>query len=269
MSTERYISSAQNSEYKNWLQLAAGKVLKNSNLPPELKQPIMLEGEHLCQSWLELYGPPVQVIISESLLNNGKYDHIWLACSKSHRNILTGNLDKQLVQVKHGIGLFFVVNKPINNVPDKLEQNCIALDRVQDPGNLGTMMRTAAAAGIKHVFLSSGCAKPWSPKVMRSAQGAHFALNIHENQNLATLTAKYSMPMACTTLQNAINIYSADLKQNYIWLFGNEGQGVSQELQDNCSLRVKIPQSDQVESLNVAAAAAICLFEQKRQLGDY
>lgn len=265
MNNDRYISSPQNNDYKNWLLLAQGKALKNSSLPAELKHPMILEGEHLCQAWLDNHGQPVQAIISQKLLDDGKYDQLWRTCIQSRRNILIGKLDQTLIQVKNGHGLFFIVNQPEPLMPVQLEQSAMALDRVQDPGNLGTMLRTAAAAGIKHIFLSAGCAKAWSPKVLRSAQGAHFALNIVENVALTDLTAKYKLPLACTTLDQASDLYSADLKQNCIWVFGNEGQGVNQELQQLCDLRIHIPQSTQVESLNVAAAAAICLFEQKRQ----
>lgn len=267
--TDRYISSVQNSDYKAWQLLSQGKKLKKHSLPAELKQPLLLEGEHLCQAWLERYDIPVQVIITEQLLNAGKYQDLWHACSNSKRNILQDNLYKGLSQVKNGIGIFFVVNRPVVQLPNQVEQSCLALDQVQDPGNLGTMLRTAAAAGIKQVFLSTGCAGAWSPKVLRSAQGAHFAIDIFENISLADLSHKYKLPMACTTLDNASNLYTTDLRQNCIWIFGNEGQGVSANLQGSCQLRIRIPQSAQVESLNVAAAAAICLFEQKRQWGDF
>lgn len=269
MTSERYISSAHNPDYKNWLLLAKGKAVKNFDLSDNQSTFLILQGEHLCQSWLELYGLPQQVVISEDLLESGKFDNLWQACKKTRRNVLQANLGKSLSQVKNGREFFFIVKQPTINLPSQIEQSCIALDRVQDPGNLGTMLRTAAAAGIKHVFLSNGCAKVWSPKVLRSAQGAHFALDLFEHTVLAELAAKYNMPMACTTLNNASNLYATDLRQNCIWVFGNEGQGVSQELQDSCQLRLHIPQSAQVESLNVAAAAAICLFEQKRQTGDY
>ena len=263
--SDRYISSIQNNDYKNWLLLAKGKTLKNSSLPVELTDPIILEGAHLCQAWFDAYGAPVQVLIDQDLLESGKCNDLWQNCINSKRNILIGKLATSLVQVKNGLGLFFIVNRPQSLLPEELKNNSMALDQVQDPGNLGTLLRTAAAAGIKDVFLSAGCAKAWSAKVLLSAQGAHFALNIVENIDLFNLKEKYKPPLACTTLELANNLYSTDLRPKCIWIFGNEGQGVDERLQAECDLRIRIPQSDLVESLNVAAAAAVCLFEQKRQ----
>ena len=139
------------------------------------------------------------------------------------------------------------------------------LDRVQDPGNLGTLLRTAAAVGIKQVFVSEGSVSAWSPKVLRSAQGAHFVLQVYEHLDLHALRERLRVPLVATALEQGQMLYSLDLPKACAWLAGNEGQGVDPALLARADLRVFIPQSDAVESLNVGVATAVCLYEQLRQ----
>lgn len=258
MSTVKFISSSQNQDYKYWLSLAKHKQAKNDDL-------IIIEGEHLCSAWLEHKGQPEYLIIDENLHNSGRFNDLWVGCVNSKKIVLSANLTNAMTQVKHGIGLFFVVKKPYFDLPEKFDQNIVCLDRVQDPGNLGTLLRTTAAAGISQVLLSNGCAGAWSPKVLRSAQGAHFALAIYESIDLHMILSKSNINVCCTSLDQSQDLYKLDLTGDVAWIFGNEGQGVAKSLVDICNTKVKIPQSDQVESLNVAAAAAVCLFEQRRQ----
>jgi TrmH family RNA methyltransferase len=226
---------------------------------------VILEGEHLCRAWLEQKGVPGTLVIGESALSLDWVGPIWQACVNGRRIVLQNNLASVLSQVEHGPPVFFVVDAPKPALPDRITAGCLWLDRVQDPGNLGTLLRTAAAAGLKQAYLSEGCASAWSPKVLRSGQGAHFALDIHEHADLSALTRRLDIPLAATTLQRAELLYIKDLRQPCVWLFGNEGQGVAEDLLDQADWRVHIPQSPAVESLNVAAAAAVCLFEQRRQ----
>lgn len=130
---------------------------------------------------------------------------------------------------------------------------------------MGTLLRTAAAAGLREVYVSSGCVAAWSPKVLRSAQGAHFSLDIHENVDLLALRKRLNIPLLVTALDDAQPLYEADLPRHAAWVFGNEGRGVAPELIAAADLRISIPQSPAVESLNVAVAAGICLFEHRRR----
>lgn len=114
-------------------------------------------------------------------------------------------------------------------------------------------------------MLGPGCASAWSPKVLRAGQGAHFALTIHEDVDLAAFVAEYEGTSAVTCLDGATSLYEAKWQGPLAWIFGSEGQGVRPELQAAAGLRIKIPMPGEVESLNVAAAAAICLFEAVRQ----
>jgi TrmH family RNA methyltransferase len=136
---------------------------------------------------------------------------------------------------------------------------------VQDPGNVGSILRSAAAAGIKQVYCSAGSAFCWSPKVLRAAMGAHFVLDIFENVDLAALVAGSAVTSLATSGYATRKLYDIDLRQPVAWLFGHEGQGVADDLLGMATHQVVIPHLGQVESLNVAACAAVCFFEQVRQ----
>jgi TrmH family RNA methyltransferase len=101
--------------------------------------------------------------------------------------------------------------------------------------------------------------------VLRSAQGAHFLLKLHEQTDLKSLTSSLAVPMIVTTLEDASDLYMTTLPKNAAWVFGNEGQGVDRELLARADLRINIMHDRAVESLNVTVASALCLFEQRRQ----
>ena len=146
------------------------------------------------------------------------------------------------------------------------EHDLVVLDRIQDPGNVGTILRTAAAAGIRTVLTTAGTAACWAPKVLRAGMGGHFVLDIHENIPLDQLKAQVgALPLAGTVLQDGQSLYATDLRRPLAWVFGNEGEGIDPALQAQLGCRLTIPQDPGVESLNVAASAAVCLFEQRRQ----
>lgn len=146
------------------------------------------------------------------------------------------------------------------------DHDLVILDRIQDPGNVGTILRTAAAAGIRTVLTTAGTAACWAPKVLRAGMGGHFVLGIHENIPLDQLKALVgALPLAGTVLQDGQSLYATDLRRPLAWVFGNEGEGIDPALQAQLGCRLTIPQDPGVESLNVAASAAVCLFEQRRQ----
>jgi len=151
--------------------------------------------------------------------------------------------------------------------PPAMTVSAVLLDGVQDPGNVGSILRSAGAAGITQVFCSPGTAFCWSPKVLRAAMGAHFVLEIFENVDLAALVTASASNIAVLAMSGYAQqrLYDVDLRQPVAWLLGHEGQGVSDELMGLASHQVVIPHAGQVESLNVAAAAAVCFFEQLRQ----
>lgn len=140
----------------------------------------------------------------------------------------------------------------------------VVLDRLQDAGNVGAILRSAAAFGVRQVLALKGTAALWSPKVVRAGQGAHFGLNLVEGLAAEAL-AGLTVPLIATSSHESQPLHRVTLPSPCAWVMGHEGQGVSPELMARCALTVGIPQPGGEESLNVAAAAAICLYESQRQ----
>ncbi|AZY49123.1 TrmH family RNA methyltransferase [Bordetella avium] len=228
--------------------------------------PLLLEGVHLCEAWLQRHGLPEQAVFDYERLDRPELAHLAREVSEARCIALESRLMRGLASVESDQGVAFVVRAPQLSLPERVGTNCVLLDRIQDPGNVGTLLRTCAAAGIRQAFLATGTAAAWSPKVLRSGQGAHFAMDIHEHVDLHALSARLDVPLAVTTLDDATSLYDTALPASLAWVFGHEGQGVDPALQAQAALRLRIPHDMQaVESLNVGAAAAICLFEQRRQ----
>lgn len=224
----------------------------------------LLDGVHLVAAYEALNGPVETLVVSESALPGGE-----IADFVGGRAILvlTDSLLRDLGLVETPSGLLAVVAIPTATVAVDLGKDAILLDGVQDPGNVGAILRTAAAAGVEQALLGPGCAAAWSPKVLRAGQGAHFALAIHEDADLGAFMADYRGTTAVTCLDDATLLYDACWEGPLAWVFGAEGQGVSTELIAAARLRIRIPMPGAVDSLNVAAAAAVCLFECLRRRG--
>ena len=140
----------------------------------------------------------------------------------------------------------------------------VVLDRLQDAGNVGTILRSAAAFGFTQVIALEGTAALWSPKVLRAAMGAHFALNLVERMPADGLDA-LAVPMLATSSHAGTPLPSATLPWPCAWLVGHEGQGLADELVRRCAATLRIPQPGGEESLNAAIAASICLYESARR----
>jgi TrmH family RNA methyltransferase len=227
----------------------------------------LLDGVHLCQAWLDLRGAPLQCIVSEGALHNPEVAPIVRRCEELHAHVtaLPDALYNAVTQVEHGVGLMFLVDTPVRAIDGALRQSAVLLDNLQDPGNVGSILRSAAAAGIGQVYCSAGTAFCWSPKVLRAAMGAHFVLEIFENVDLADLVKASQVAVLATSGYATRRLYDVDLRRPVAWLMGHEGQGVADDLLALATHQVVIPHLGQVESLNVAACAAVCFFEQLRQ----
>jgi TrmH family RNA methyltransferase len=137
---------------------------------------------------------------------------------------------------------------------------------VQDPGNAGTLLRTAAAAGVRYVAASTGTAFLWAPKVLRAAMGAHFAVSIFEDVSPEALVAAFRGERLAADAVDGEPLFTAAWGAGpTVWMFGSEGRGLSRAASVLAQRRLRIPVDAAVESLNVAAAAAVCLFEQRRR----
>ena len=255
------VTSRDNPFYKGLKALAASSQARRK------AGRTLLDGVHLCQSWLELRGAPLHCVVSEEALHNPEVADIVARCESLHAHVtaLPDALFGAVSQVEHGVNLLFVVETPAPARPAAMHVSAVLLDGVQDPGNVGSILRSAGAAGITQVFCSPGTAFCWSPKVLRAAMGAHFVLEIFENVDLAALVDASNIPVLAMSGYATQALYDVDLRGPVAWLLGHEGQGVAAELMERATHQVVIPHAGQVESLNVAAAAAICFFEQLRQ----
>jgi len=143
---------------------------------------------------------------------------------------------------------------------------CLLVDNLQDPGNLGSILRSAAAAGLTQVLLSKHAVHAWSPRVLRAAMGAHFLLRIHEGVDLVAAARAYTGRIVATSQRAPRTLFEEDLRGDVALVLGNEGGGISDDLLAVADAVVAIPMPGRAESLNVAAAAAVCLFERVRQI---
>lgn len=253
------IGSKDNPTFKKILRVVQGR---KQNAEPL----VWLEGVHLSQAWLDAGYQIKYALFDELRLQTDHELQHLLHRVPSHQILqLSPVLMQQLSQVEQGQGVGLIVKAPASVISTTISQNCVYLDRIQDPGNVGTLLRTMAAAGIEQAYLSPGCAWAWSQKVLRSAQGAHFSLTIHEQISALDFINRLTIPLYATALEQARSLYELNLPSQMAWVFGNEGQGVADSLLKAATQRVFIPQVSTVESLNVAAAAAVCLFEQRRQ----
>jgi len=258
VSAPRRISSRDNALFRGVAELA------HSARERRRQGRSVLEGIHLCQAWLERHGPPRIAVASES----GRAHPEVAALLARHRlepDVVADDLFQSITTVQHGVGLAFVVDTPHPGLPARIDGDAVYLDRIQDPGNVGTLLRSCAAAGVRTVVTAPGTAWCWSPKVLRAGMGAHFHLSIHESVPWSALRGRLAVEAIGTRAAQAQSLFEAGLRAPAIWLLGNEGEGLSDEIAADVSRWVRIPQAPGVESLNVAAAAAVCLFEQRRQ----
>lgn len=228
----------------------------------------VLDGIHLAQIYLQpqLLLPVKYCVVAQSAIKHHEIVQI-LACTaiKNCCVCLSDILYRALSQVKHGIGLLLIIPIPKYHKPSILKNSTVLLNNLQDPGNLGSIFRSAVAAGIKQVFCSKNTTAAWSPKVLRAGMGAHFFLKIIENADLDLLCRISKITILTTSPHAKKTIYQINLKQNIAWVFGNEGQGIAKNLLNKAVTTVAVPHQKTIESLNVAATAAICFFEQIRQ----
>lgn len=257
----KFITSKDNLAYKKI------KILATQAHARRKAEVTLLDGVHLCQTYLEKKGSPRQCIIDEAFQNNAEVQTIIVQCLALSVPclVLPSALYQPLAQIENGVGLLFLIEKPTTVYPTLLNEGAVFLDRVQDPGNLGSIIRSAAASGISHIYCGIGTAQVWSPRVLRAGMGGHFSVNIYENVDLKSCISTANIPVLATSPYQAKVIYEIDLQGDVVWLLGNEGQGVSEELLALSTQRVMLPQYPNVESLNVAACAAVCFFEQLRQ----
>jgi TrmH family RNA methyltransferase len=223
--------------------------------------PVWLEGEHLCAAALSRGVAVRQALVSASgWARSARRDLVRAAARVA---VLPDELFAELGTLESPADIGFVIAAPPPAAP-AAGVATVVLDRLQDAGNVGSILRSAAALGVQQVLALKGTAALWSPKVLRAGMGAHFALRLAEGVDEDALLA-LGLPLVGTSSHAGQALPQAALPQPAAWLLGHEGQGVSARLAAACVAQVRIPQPGGEESLNVAAAAAICFYESLRR----
>ena len=245
------ITARTNPQVKRWRALAQdSRARRQANL-------VWLEGEHLFRAaqqaaWV------IETLISVDL-------PLAAPCTALQQAQVSPGVMAALSQLDSPSNCAALVRMPAALPISLITTDALILDGLQDPGNLGTILRCAWAFGWRRVLLTPGSASAWSLKALRAGQGAQFFMQIDEAVLPEAIASLLRVPLLATSLQAASALPNVDLRGPQAWVFGHEGQGVSPQLLALADTRVLIPMPGMAESLNVAAACAVCLYEAMRQ----
>ena len=223
---------------------------------------VLLEGEHLCEAWAGSGRPPApHALVAESAWGDAQTPRGERLQAIARRAVkVTVVADRLLADAgtleSPAVIAFLVEHDP--SPPFDADAPTVVLDRVQDAGNVGSILRSAAAFGFTQAIALEGTASLWSPKVLRAGMGAHIGMELHEHASLDDV-ARLAVPLQATSSHAAEVLGASPLEWPLAWVFGNEGEGVAPALVDRAASTWRIAQPGGQESLNVAAAAAICL----------
>lgn len=226
------ITSRDNPRVRRWAKLVSDARFRRS------ERRAIVEGPHLVEQ-----AKPVAVFVNRPGLGGPQ------------AVVLSDKLFHAIVDTETPQGIAAEIEIP---EPGPVRAPAVFLEGVQDPGNVGTILRSAAAFGIRSAILDAACADPWSPKVLRAGMGAHFGLSIHQVKELGEAIRAFPGRVLCAVPRGGLPLGRAHLAGPLGWLFGAEGPGVSEPLRKLASELVTIPMAAGAESINVAAAAAIC-----------
>jgi TrmH family RNA methyltransferase len=243
------IKSRDNPRVKRWARLVSDSALRRS------EKRVIVEGPHLVAEALQAGVEPFALIVSESGLRRAEIRKL---VGKREPVILGDHIFGIVADAETPPGIAAEIEIPQRSSDPA--KPVLFLEGIQDPSNVGALLRTAAAFDVGEVILDRGCADAWSPKVLRAAMGAHFKLGLRQVASLGKELDTFQGKLVCTVVTDGIALRKADLRGRLGWLFGAEGQGVSGATARRAALRVTIPMSPGSESINVAAAAAICLY---------
>ena len=253
----KLISSRDNPFFKELLKLSSSaKSRREENLT-------LLDGAHLLAAYLDSGQLPQHIFLSTAARHDAEISALLARLEAVLVTQLAEKLFAELSELKTPTGILALIP---TCAPAALTAHfALLLEDLQDPGNLGSIVRSAAAAGCDAVYLSKGCADAWSPKVLRAAMGGHFVVRIYQQQNLLDVAQQFSGQLFATSLQATQSLYQCQLQGDIAFMVGNEGAGLSDALLASATHKITIPMPGRVESLNAAAASAICLFEAVRQ----
>jgi TrmH family RNA methyltransferase len=252
------LRSRENPRVRRWHALAHDARARRS------ERCALLEGVHLVAACLAAGVRPVALLLSERGRANGEIAALARRCA-TEPVLLADALFRWAVDVAAPAGIAAEIAIPEPDA-DAAQGDCVFLEGVQDAGNVGAILRSAAAFGVRGAVLGEGCADPWSPKVLRAAMGAHFQLRLSRADDLAAALDLFAGTTVCAVAHGGRPLAQVELGGRVGWIFGAEGQGVSAALAARAKQRATIHLAPGTESLNVAAAAAICFYERARRL---
>lgn len=238
---------------------------------------VWLEGDHLCEACLQRNIEVALAVIAESAwlgehgsASGGDLQALRLSALARQAEkvvVVPDDLWKIFTGLESPSRIGFVLTRPSADATESAVRAgvpTVVLDRVQDAGNVGSILRSASAMGVVQVVALKGTAGLWSPKVLRAGMGAHFGLHLVE-QVLPEALVGLQIPLVATSSHTEHQLPTVLLPDPCAWVMGHEGQGVGDAVMSQCTLKVAIPQPGGEESLNVAAAAAVCLYESMRR----
>lgn len=256
-----FIASRDNPRVRRW------RALMRDARERRKQQRAMIEGDNLVSAFLQSGRSVENLVLSKT--GSERAEFVALAArSGKPPAVLADAVFRSIADTETPAGIAAEIAIP-ETAPDLKNSNtCVLLEGIQDAGNVGAILRSAAAFGIRDAVLGKGCADAWSPKVLRAAAGAHFSMLLAEGADLEAALGEFGGRIVCTVPRGGIPLASADLSGRLGWLLGAEGQGVSAALSALATQRVAIPMPGGAESLNVAVAAAICFYEMSRKRGE-
>lgn len=255
------ITSKDNELVKNIKKLKEKKFRDNNSQ-------FVIEGIKLVAEAIEEKADIENIIVCEDCINNETIDKKLLYEVARYKCIyVTEKIFNTLSDVTNPQGILAVINRKTDNINvDYSEDFIVVLDGIQDPGNLGTILRTVDSAGLKQIVISKETADPYNPKVVRSTMGGIFRVNIIRTNNIIKTLKEMKengFEVVVTSLDTNNNIYNIQYNKKVV-VIGNEANGVSKEVQELADKRVKIPMLGKTESLNAGVAAGIMIYEYVR-----
>lgn len=251
------LTSRDNPKVKRWMKLATDARYRRA------EKRALIEGPHLLAAALQHGHKPLAVLATEEGAADPEIGAL-IARSGLKPVILARGVFRAVVEAETPQGLAAEIAIPSDRGKDAPQT--VFLEGVQDPSNVGAIIRSAAAFGVGRVVLDQACADPWSPKALRAGMGGHFGLAIKVADSVALELAVFEGSVVCTVPRGGVPIGQAGLDGYLGWVFGGEGRGLSEETLRRATLRVTIPIAASTESLNVAATAAVCFYEANRRI---
>jgi TrmH family RNA methyltransferase len=251
------ISSRDNPIFKRLKKLAESARARRE------AQMTLLDGEHLLTAYLEAGGQP-HTLVRAASFDAGKFARLSARCPQAKALAMPDALFAELVPVATPTGVLAEAAWFAPPAHDAIPL-VLVLEDIQDPGNLGSILRTGAAAGATLAVLSKGCHDAWSPKALRGGQGAQFVLPLLIGADVPAWLNGFPGQSVALALAEESDFYALDLTAPLALVVGNEGAGLSAAVRDAVSVCAHIPMAGQVESLNASAALAVAAFEAMRQ----